>query len=255
MIDVNFIITIYNREDYWPYLKNILDSYKTIKSNYVVCYSGIDDSFECDFRMKNVINGGRGDNHHPHSSPHVDMDFDLMMAGYEILKNNNVTNWIKLSVDSWLIDERKIVDILNFLKNEDCVYGGNYWYTHINLSTDIFFLNTKHYNIFEDLKKHGKHFLDWLYNNKIPTGLENLMRYIVIPHNHAIIIEREPLNAESTRFLCPNLGWCMSHDLGTNIEFLKNYQTNNELVKMKKINGNGLEFNFDWYLKDSGQII
>ena len=169
MTQVNIIITVYDREDYWPYLKHILDNYKTIKCNYVVCYSGEREDFHSDFKIKNVINGGRGNDHHPYSCPHVDMDYELMMGGYELLKNNGVNNWIKLSVDSWLIDEFKIVSILNFLVEEECVYGGNIWYSHINLSSDIFFVNTRKHNIFEDLKIHGKEFLDWLYYKKIPS--------------------------------------------------------------------------------------
>jgi hypothetical protein len=255
MTEINFIITVYDREDYWKYLKNILDGYVTIKSNYVVCYSGDRDDFEFNFRLKNKINGGRGNNHHIHASPHVDMEFDLIIGGYELLKNNNVTNWIKLSVDSWLLDENKIKQIVDFLDNEDCVYGGNEWYSHINLSTDIFFANTKKHNIFEDLKIHGKHFLDWLYYKQIPTGLENLMRYIVIPYDYVIIMDREPLTSDGTRWLCPELGWCMSHCLETNVEFLENYKTDNKRLNLKKIQGNKIPYSFDWYLKNSGQKI
>lgn len=255
MNEINFIITVYNREDYWPHLKKILDGYKNIKSNYVVCYSGENDNFEYDFRIKNQLNGGRGNDHHIHATPYVDMDFDLMIGGYELLKNNNVTNWVKLSIDSWLVDENKIIDVVNFLNKENCVYGGNIWYSHINLSTDIFFANTEKKNIFEELKLHGKKFLDWLYYKKIPTGLENLMRYVVIPHDYAIILDREPLTADGTRWLCPKLGWCMSHCLETNIEFVKNYVSDNQSVRLKKVNGNNAPYDFDWYLKDSGQNI
>jgi len=38
MIEVNFIITVYDKEEYWPYLKDIINKYKNIKSNFVVCY-------------------------------------------------------------------------------------------------------------------------------------------------------------------------------------------------------------------------
>jgi hypothetical protein len=253
MKQINFIITVYDKEEYWPYLKNILDRYEKIKSNYVVCYSGNRDDFKCDFRMKNLINGGRGENHHLHSSPHVDMDYLLTLKGYDLLKSNNINNWIKLSVDSWLLDEDKIIQIMDFLENENCVYGGNIWYSHINYSTDIFFANTNEINIFEDLKTNGVKFLDWLYDKKIPTGLENLMRYMVIPYNHAIIVDREPLDADSTRWMCPKLGWCMSHCLETNIDFLNNRIKDVEPVNMKKINGNNNPYTFEGYLKDSGQ--
>lgn len=254
MKEINFIITVYDRENYWPHLKNILDNYKKIKSNYVICYSGENKDFKCDIKIKNLINGGRGDDHHPNSTPYVDMDFLLTIAGYEFLKKNNVTNWIKLSVDSWLIDEDKVIEIINFLENNNCVYGGNIWYSHINLSTDIFFVNTKIKNIFEDMKTHGQKFLDWLYEKKIPTGLENLMRYIVIPYDHAIIMDREPIDANLTRWMCPKLGWCMSHNLDTNLKFLVNYISDKKSVKINKVNGNNIPYSFEWYLNDSGQI-
>lgn len=254
MIEINFIITIYDKEDYWTYLKQILDSYTKIESNYVVCYSGNKENFSSDFRVENKLNGGRGNDHHPHSTPFVDMDYILMMGGYEILKKNNISKWVKLSVDSWMLDEEKIIQIFDFLEKEDCVYGGNVWYSHINLSTDIFFANTKNKNIFEDLKIHGNKFLDWLYYKKIPTGLENLMRYTVIPYNHAIILDREPLTFDGTRFCCPKLGWCMHHDLQKNVEFLNTFVPDGENVNIVKFLGNGIPFSFDWYLRDSGQM-
>jgi hypothetical protein len=253
-MEINFIITVYDKENYWSHLKKILDEYRLIKCNYVVCYSGSKSDFDCDIKMENLINGGRGNNHHIHATPYADMDYLLTIAGYDFLKSNGVTNWIKLSVDSWLINENKILDIFNFIIKESCVYAGNIWYSQINLSTDIFFANTSNKNIFEDLKKHGGKFLDWLYYKKIPTGLENLMRYIVIPYNHAIILDREPLISDSTRWICPKLGWCMSHCLETNIDFLKNYLPDGEIAKLKKINGNNIPYSFDYYLKDSGQI-
>lgn len=253
MKEINFIVTIYNREDYWPYLKNILDSYKKIKSNYVLCYSGENPNFTCDIRRPNLINGGRGNDHHEHACVYADMDYLLTLEGYNALKNNGVNSWVKICVDSWLLNEDKIIQIIDFIDNNDCVYAGNYWYTHINLSTDIFFANTKKNNIFNDLINYGPQFLDWLYSNKIPTGLENLMRYIVIPYDHAIIMDREPLAADTTRWMCPKLGWCMSHDLSTNIKFLNEYIPDNSPVVMSKINSNNAPYSFEWYLRDSGQ--
>lgn len=253
-MNVNFIITCFDKENYFPYLKKIIDSYKKISPKIVLCYSGDDGNFDCDVRIKNLINGGRGNNHHQHACLYADSDYDLTISGYNYLKNNKVTNWIKLSVDSWLIDEDKIIEIFNQLKLQDCVYAGNKWYSFINLSTDIFFANTENVDIFEDLKKYGKTFLDWLYDQKIPTGFENLMRYIVIPHNYLIINDREPLEADKTRWMCPELGWAMSHDLSTNILFYENYVSNNKKPILTKIPGNKIPFSMEWYKKDSGQI-
>jgi len=252
-MNINFIITCYDKESYYPFLKSIINSYKRINPSIVLCYSGKDDNFPCDIRIENKINGGRGDNHHEHACTYVDSDYELTILGYDFLKKNGTTNWIKLSVDSWLIDEDKIINIFEDLESKNCVYAGNKWYSHINLSTDIFFANSRNVDIFEDLKKYGKDCLDVLYYNKIPTGFENLMRYIVIPYNHLLINDREPLTADGTRWICPKLGWCMSHVLETNINFLGSYISDKERAHTTKINGNNIPFSIDWYKKDSGQ--
>lgn len=72
---------------------------------------------------------------------YVDSDYELTILGYDFLKKNGTTNWIKLSVDSWLIDEDKIINIFEDLESKNCVYANDKWYSHINLSTDIFFAN------------------------------------------------------------------------------------------------------------------
>lgn len=244
-MNVNFIITCYDRESYYPYLERIINSYKRIVPSIVLCYSGEDDNFPCDIRIKYEINGGRGNDHHPSACPYADSDYELTILGYDFLKKNGTTNWIKLSVDSWLIDEDKIINILEDLESKNCVYAGNQWYTHTNLSTDIFFANTKNINIFEDLKKYGKEFFDWLYSTRNPEGFENLMRYIVIPHNYLLINDREPLKADGTRWMCPKLGWCMSHVLETNINFLESYISDKEKSHTTKINGNNIPFSMN----------
>ena len=43
---INFIITCYNREQYWEYLEKILKSYKIIDANYFLVYNGIDPNFD-----------------------------------------------------------------------------------------------------------------------------------------------------------------------------------------------------------------
>lgn len=252
MIEVNFIVTVYNSEDYWIHLKKILDDYTKIKSNYVVCYSGERDNFDCDFRVENKMNGGRGLDHHQSACLWADMDFILTIGGYNLLKNNGVNKWVKLSIDSWLLDEEKIIQIFEFLEKEDCVYGGNVWYTHQCISTDIFFVNTKEKNIFEDLSTHGNIFLDYLYYKKIPLGFEYLMKNIITPHNYGIILGREPILSDSTRWFCTELGWCMFHQLEKNLDFLNNFVPNRRVTEMKKVLGSGIEYNFVEFLKVNG---
>ena len=50
MIGVNFIVTCHDREAYWPYLRDIILSYKEIASYIAFCYNGKDNGFPCDFK-------------------------------------------------------------------------------------------------------------------------------------------------------------------------------------------------------------
>jgi hypothetical protein len=200
-MDVNFIITCYNREDYWPYMRDILNSYKTIKPHIAYCYSGVKDDEVCDFRCAN-----RG---------HIEGDTDLMIGGYNFLKNNGVKKWIKLCVDSWLIDEQKILDIFKIMDDNDCVYAGNRWTGDPWWATDIFFSRD---NDFEFMRKFTEGAINYIENvdYSIEGWIANLAkasgRYYIIP-------EREPITGNTgTRFVVDPLSWTMQHDLQQNIQ-------------------------------------
>lgn len=248
-MDVNFIITCYNRENYYPHLKTILSSFKTITPHIALAYNGertdLPTDFNYNFRTIYKPNGGRGSDGHGSGCEYADADLELTVGGYEYLKNNGVKNWIKLSIDSWLLDELKIVQILNEMKAQNCSYAGNYWHSHRNLSTDIFFANTEINNIFEDLQFHGKQFFDYLYEIKNPSGLELFMGFIASQYDHLIIMDREPLSPDNTRWFADKLGWTMSHVLETNLEFLKNYKPNNNTVLFEKIAGKNKKFRLE----------
>lgn len=66
-------------------------------------------------------------------------------------------------------------------------------------------------------------------------------------------MDREPIDAETTRWFCKKLGWTMSHSLEFNIQFMENYLSNSDTVNLMKVKGNGVEFTMENYLKDSGQ--
>ena len=207
-MDVNFIITCYNREDYWPYLKKILQSYKIIKPNIAYCYSGDNQNEICDFKCKN-----RG---------HVEGDTDLMIGGYNVLKNNGVNKWIKLGVDSWLIDEKKIIDIFNIMEKNNFMYSGNTWGSEKYFSTDIFFVIE---NDFEFMKKFTEGAINYIEN--IDYSIEGWMRILAMSSNRFYHIpEREPIFGN--RFSVESLSWTMKHDLNENIE-----QAN---IYLKKLN-------------------
>ena len=241
-MNVNFIVTCYNREDYWPHLKSIIESYKTIKPHIALCYNGTNEDFKSDFRCEYKPNGGRGNDRHPHGVDYADADYELTMGGYNFLKSNGVNLWVKLSIDSWLLDENKLIQILDNLEKQDCAYGGNIWYKRVNMSTDIFFANTKTNNIFEDMDKNGVEFFDYLYSIPNPEGFEHLMYFISRQYNRLIIMDREPLSADSTRWECPKLGWTMSHFLEGNLNFQKDYVSNNQDVTFEKIEGTNIPY-------------
>ena len=248
-IDVNFIITCYDKELYYPFIKSIISSYKKIVPHIALSYNGeknnLNFDFDYCFRTKYLPNGGRGSDRHPHGCDYADADYELTIGGYDCLKDNGVTNWVKLSIDSWLIDENKIIQIFTQLKNQNCTYAGNYWYQHKNLSTDIFFANTEKNNIFEDMKLHGKEFFDYLYEVKNPEGFEFFMGFISNQYDKLIIQDREPLNPNDTRWFVNNLGWTMSHVLDTNINFVNNYRINSDKVQFKKVDGIGRPFSLE----------
>jgi hypothetical protein len=245
-MDVNFIITCYDKESYWEHLKSIIESYTIIKPHIALCYNGLDETFKSDFKCEYKPNGGRGNDRHPSGCDYADADYELTMGGYDVLKNNGVRLWVKLSIDSWLLDEKKIIKILNNLISEDCAYGGSIWYEKYNMSTDIFFANTMNDNIFEDLKIYGVEFFDYLYSQPNPQGFEFLMTFMSKQYNRLIINQRKLLhNGLGHRWSCPELGWTMSHNLNENILFKEKYIPNNNLVTFSKIKGTNVQYSLE----------
>lgn len=244
-MNVNFIITCYDRESYWPHLKSIIESYKTIKPYIALCYNGLDENFDSDFRCEYKPNGGRGNERHPSGVDYADADYELTMGGYNLLKSNGVDLWVKLSIDSWLLDENKLIQILENIEKQDCAYGGNIWYIRYNMSTDIFFANTKNKNIFEDLDKYGVEFFDYLYSIPNPQGFEHLMYFVSRQYNRLIIMDREELSGDSTRWECSKLGWTMSHFLEGNLKFMEEYKSDNKEVTFQKIDGTNVPYNLE----------
>lgn len=247
--NLNVIITCYNREDYIPHLIGIINSYKRINAKYAICYNGNRVDFECHFKTVYKPNGGRGDEGHPHGCPYAEADLDLLLGGYDYLKNNENHLWVKLCADTWMVDEDKLIQILDELEKTSCAYIGNYWYIHQNLSTDIFFSNTKIYNIFEDMRTHKVEFFDYLYETKNPHGLEMYVGFLSRVYDRLIIENREPLSAASTRWEVKPLGWTMKHNIEDNINFIKTYVPDGGKVTFKLEKGHGIPFVLKNYKK------
>jgi len=207
MVDINFIVTNYNRENYWFYLRDILNSYKKIKAHTAYCYSGVKPDEVCDFRC---INRG-----------HIEGDTDLIIGGYNFLKNNGVKKWIKISVDSWLLNENKILDIFDIMDKNDHTYAGCRWTGDPWFSTDIFFSRDNDFHYMEKLTIWAIEYIsqiDYSIEGCIATLAKQSGRYYMIP-------ERDPVKGGyGTRFVVDALGWVMYHNLEDNLKYLEEYK-------------------------------
>lgn len=200
---INFIITCFNRENYWQYLKKILDGYKLIDPNYIITYNGNDVNFPGKY-----IGENRG---------HQLGEYDCITNGYEFLKP--VSNrWIKISIDSWLLNEEKVLEIFHNMEKENAGFAGQYWNDgQKDISTDIMFVDTRFGNIFECMKKNN-------FTNDKKTKMEKYVFDLLNENNIKIhlIPERYPVHWEN-REICEKLNWTMNHDLQENINYTKKY--------------------------------
>lgn len=197
---VNFIITCFDKENYWEDLKSLILSYTTIEPTICLAYNGTDPNFPADVRIENSgLQKG---------------EYELIMEGYKFLVDKDVESdlFVKLSIDSWLCDEDVINKIFSNMRHFRVPYGGNNWDTPEQLSTDIFFANIAYGNLFESFRFDGAILENAMYNSVARLG-----------GRFYRINEREPVHLNN-RFSCETLGWTMSHDLNENRNFLKRYQ-------------------------------
>ena len=200
MVDVNFIITCFNREAYWPHLKALIDSYKEITPHIAFCYNGSDKKFPCNVRY---INRGLQIG-----------DGQMICGGFNHLKGNGVNRWIKLSVDSWLCKEKVIHDLFALMTNCGYHYCGNVWKKNPGaFSTDVIFADTYFMDTFAKNYAPGKKFILEKYCNDVANWVG---KWYIIPERIG------HTDDDGHRDSCPALGWTMSHDLKKNLEFLNN---------------------------------
>ena len=214
-MDINFIVTCYDKEEYWPYLEDILKSYKKIKANYVLVYTGNKLDFNPTIRIPN-----RG---------HSRGDYDCIINGYKYLKERtNTSRWIKIGIDSWLLNEDVLISKFNEMERNTCGYAGVWWdSSHDDISTDIFLADTSFGNAFESIEKH-----------EVPDHLTPRFEVYMAQMLNAykikclILMERDPCWSHY-RWKCPALGWTMSHKLQENLDFLKNYKNDIDFSSRK----------------------
>ena len=195
-MEINLIVTCYNKEEYLLGLLECINNYKKLKVNVCISYNGKLDSFPCDIKLTN--NG------------HQIGDIELTLAGYSKLKTNGITRFIKIAIDSWLMDENVIIEIFKGLENNKSAYGGNYWFSEnsASLATDIIFADIRYGDIFENFTWDGLYFESSLYQ----TIKKNNFKV-------SFINERIPANP-TYRFDCEKLNWTMSHSILDNLDKL-----------------------------------
>ena len=123
------------------------------------------------------------------------------------------------------VNEDKIIDIFTKMEESKAGYAGIWWDVHKDdISTDIFFADTRYGNIFETLIV-----------NDVPDHLihrlEVFMYQIINATNINVhyLEDRWPTWSDG-RWQCDKLGWTMSHDLQTNINYLNSYKNESSIV-------------------------
>ncbi len=192
-IEVNLIVTCYDKEEYLFGFLECIKEYKYIIPNVCLCYNGTLHGFPSDIKLTN--------------QGHQLGDISLTLAGYACLKNNGVSRFLKLGIDSWLMDDSIIYKIFRSMSQSKSAYAGNYWFAENtpSLSTDIIFADLNFGNIFEKFEWDGRFFETSLYT----TILKNKLKI-------SFIQERIPVEPEN-RFECSSLKWTMEHDLKKNL--------------------------------------
>jgi hypothetical protein len=199
-MNVNFIITCHDKEEYWPVMSGILSGYKTIVPKVALCYNGFRKNFPSNFWC---LNKGKEAG-----------EFDLIRGGFKFIKENK-NPWIKLSIDSWMLDESKVIEILEAMKSKKAHYAGAMWDNDNELSTDIFFASPEYMKVF----------CEGTLDRKIEKYAFEVAKKLGPMH---LIPERGRAAREAPgRWSVPALGWCMFHDLQKNIDFMKEYRLKN----------------------------
>jgi hypothetical protein len=209
MKEINFIITCFNREEYWPHLKQIISSFKKIKPNIILCYDGENNDFKKEANVS-IENTG-----HQHG------EASLLLNGFEYAEKNFKSNcFVKLSIDSWLLKEEVILDIFTYMEQNKICYAGNFWNTNYQLSVDIFFIDKNHGDFLTSFKEQKNNIENLKHGG---SALENIIFDTINSkgYKYTIIKDRDPVHPDN-RFCCHSLGWTMSHKLEENLNFIKN---------------------------------
>lgn len=207
-MNINFIVTAFNREQYLPIQRKILGSYERIKPTVALCYNGSDPKFPADVRTRN-----RG---------HQEGDYDLTVLGLDYLRQrNDCRRFIKIGIDTFLLNEAALMNIFWEMEQSMCCYAGNHWGSEEEPSyaTDIIFLDALYGDPLKDMDiKDGASYEWWMFNSIKNKGLKAMM-----------IQDRVPVHPNN-RHECAALHWTMHHELEKNIENIRRWDYGSLIV-------------------------
>ena len=205
-MNVNFIVTVFNREEYLPGLLDVFASYTRISPHVAISYNGDIDSFPYQVRL--ATNEG-----------HQLGNMGLTLAGYRYLKANGHTRFIKIGIDCWLLDEDKIIDIFASMEDGQCAYAGNQWFPRQHSwSSDIIFADIRFGDIFENFQ------MDSAPCFELSVALtidQNNYKVFTIPERVPVV---DLVGGELNRWDCKPLHWVMRHELISNLKVLWDYR-------------------------------
>jgi hypothetical protein len=195
-MDINFIVTCHNREDYLPYLEEVFKSYKKIVPHYFICYNGNKSYFPCHLKMDN-IDGWQSDS-------------ILTKMGYELsLYYNDFPRFVKIGIDTFLLREDKIIEIFKQLEEKELPCASQQWeMPGITLYSDVFFCDTRFGNIFRELPYDKNE----NFERKLDMAVKKIGKGYL------------PILREFSKERDLNLGWVFSHAIEQNAEAFKNFK-------------------------------
>jgi hypothetical protein len=202
-MEVNFIVTVFDKETYLPHLFEVLDSYSLVRPTVTIAYNGPRHDFQCNVRRPNM-----GLQHGDH---------DLTVSGYNHFRTlNDGFRFIKIGIDTFLLDEKLIVHIFETMERGQCCYAGNRWHHEDSptLATDIIFLDTRFGNPLDPphgMAKVGHDYESWMWHSIHSKNLKWLE-----------IEQRKPVHM-ANRHECEKLKWTMHHQLERNVENMRKW--------------------------------
>lgn len=200
MLDVNFIVTCHDHEDFWEYNKRIIGAYKKINPHVAFCYNGNRTDYPCDYRCNN-----RGKQLG---------EIDLMQGGFRKLQTNGVNHWVKICADCWLVDEDKILEIFGRMEEHKAAYAGCRWEGENNrYSTDVFFS-------IGDFVLRAFFSGAEAYIRKTGHTVENYMAIAARQYPFYLIPERDK---KFSRDSVTSLSWALSDSLEKNMNLAREY--------------------------------